>query len=98
MSADRETLLSTGCVYVTHTAARAYQDATRLPDLEEARRLLTLYLCDARRVEPEAPPPERWRIRSRAAGLDIGAHVTRDGSLAVVVHVRVRGYEPRRSR
>ena len=90
-----ETLADAGQVYVTQAAARAYAAAAgTLP--EEARRTLTELLLDARPLpEPAATGATQWRHRSRTTGLDVTAHVVREGRLLVVVHVHVRGV-PRR--
>lgn len=89
------TLGETGQILVTQAAARQYADARGL-GVEAARRELTTLLTGAR---PTATPPadglEGWRIRSRALRVDVGAHVSREGALAVVVHVRARYYAPR---
>ena len=80
----------TGTVYVTGAAGDAYAAATGMP-LGRARRELTALLTAAHRVEGDRDlSPERWRYRSRSTGWDIGAHVTRAGPLAVVVHAHVR--------
>lgn len=90
----RETLGSTGQVYVTLAAAQAFADAIDLRE-EEARLRLTLLLLDAR---PAAALDGRegWRHRSRTTGLDVSAQVVREGPLAKVVHVSVRGVPKRR--
>lgn len=82
----------TAIPYVTLAAARQYAAARKLRE-EEARRELTELLLDARPLdEPNCDGTEAWRYRSRPKGLDISAHVSREGRLAVVVHVRVRRY------
>jgi hypothetical protein len=90
------TLASTGNVYVTLAGLLTYSEATRRTrgdQLEVCRRELTALLCEARRVRDDnADGTEAWRYRSRPAGLDLHAHVTRDGPLAVVTHLRVRRY------
>lgn len=90
------TLASTGCVYVTLGALFPYSGATgrtRGDQLEVCRRELTARLCEARRVRDDnADGTEAWRYRSRPAGVDLHAHITRDGPLAVVTHLRVRVY------
>lgn len=96
---DEPTLGSTGQVHVSLTAAEQYADARRL-GLEAARRELTMLLLGARRqaTDPRGSsgtPLEGWRIRSRALRVDVGAHVSREGELAVVTHVHVRHYAPR---
>lgn len=88
------TLADTGCVYVTLRAAREY--ARRAGDTiilgeETARRELTELLLKARRQPDRGGTYERWRYRSRARGVDVSALVSREGPLAVVVTVEVRG-------
>lgn len=96
-SSQRRRLGTTGHIYVTYAAAATYAAALGLRP-EEARRELTELLLDATRPENAAwETPERWRRRSRNAGVDITARVAREGRLAVVVSVSVRsGYSPRR--
>lgn len=91
---ERETLGSTGQVYVTLAAAQAFADALDLRE-EEARLRLTLLLLDARPA-PALEGREGWRHRSRTTGLDVSAQVVREGRLAKVVHVSVRVVPPRR--
>lgn len=74
---------------MTLAAARAYAAVTGL-GIEAARLAVTVALLDAHRVAAPEGGPERWRYRSRSAGLDLGAHVSRERRLAVVVHLRVR--------
>ncbi len=79
-------------ILVTLAAARQYAAAKRLGE-EEARRELTELMLEARQLdEPNRDGTEAWRYRSRTTGLDIHAHISREGRLAVVVHVRVRSY------
>lgn len=99
------TLSETGQILVTDAAARQYAAARRLgterglPATEEARRELTQLLADARRTRTQpSNGAEGWRRRSRPLGVDVDAQVTRDGTLAVVVHVRARPYLARRHR
>lgn len=82
-------LHETGTVYVTLAAAQTFARAAGL-QMEEARRRLTELLLDARRMGETDSGAEQWRVRSRTTGLDIGAHVAREGRLAVIVHVQVR--------
>ncbi len=92
------TLSETGQILVTQAAARQYGEARGL-QTEEARRELTTLLTGAK---PTATPPrnglEGWRIRSRSLGVDVGAHVSREGVIASVVHVQVRTMRARNRR
>lgn len=92
-------LADTGQVYVTMAAAESYADHVGLQD-EEARRRLTVLMLDARRLaEDNRDGTEAWRYRTRSSGgLDIHAHVTREGRLAIVTHVRMRGVPKRAPR
>lgn len=80
-------LADAGQVYVTMAAARSYAAAMSLRE-EEARRDLTELLLDAHRTDPG--PPELWRYRSRAQGVDISARVSREGPLLVIVAASIR--------
>lgn len=97
MTDDPRTYLhQTGTVYVTAAAARTYGEETGLRP-EEARRELTEYLLDATQTAPaQDGRPEAWRRRTRSSGVDVTARVSREGRLAVVVSVSVRGYGPPR--
>lgn len=93
-------LAATGTIFVSVAAASTYAAFRRLLP-EWARRELTELLVGARRVGEDSAGaagagPERWRARSRPLGVDVTARVVREGSLAVVVHVSVRAYGPRR--
>jgi hypothetical protein len=84
-------LKQTGQIHVTRAAARAFAAWSGLR-LEAARRALLEQLCEARRLHGDSPTgAERWRYRNRQTGADLEAHVTREGSLAVVVRLRARG-------
>lgn len=87
----RQRLGDTGQIHVTAAAAQSYADATGL-QVEEARRELTDYLLDAVPVSGGSGDVEAWRFRRGSAGIDISARVTREGRLAVVIAVNVRGY------
>lgn len=91
------TLATTGQIVVSMAAAWEYARARGLEGAEEARRELTALLVESRRTgtQPQSGA-EGWRRRSRTHGVDVTAHVTRDGPLAIVVHVGVRDYRPRR--
>ncbi len=85
-------LADTGQVYATLAAARRYARWSGLR-LEEARRELTELLLESRRNQQDnRDGTEGWRYRSRTRGVDIHAHIARDGPLALVVHIRVRDY------
>lgn len=90
-------LAETGQVYVTLAATDTYGEwmakAGQTMGYEEARRDLTELLLDARRVQGDTETPERWRRRTNSSGLDLTARVVREGRLAVVVSVVVRGYD-----
>lgn len=92
------TLGETGQIVVSAAAVQQYAAARRL-QTEEARREVTVLLTGARKTatQPDSGA-EGWRIRSRAMGVDVGAHVAREGALAVVTHVSVRVYRPRSGR
>lgn len=88
-------LSAAGCVFVTLAAAR--EAVRQMPALrwgeEEARRILTEALLDARLTTPATDrDPALYRARSRARQLDINARVVVEGRLAVVVAVSVRDY------
>lgn len=89
------TLGASAQVYVTLRAAEDYAHAAHLR-IEEARRELTERLLGARRTTDADNGCEVWRARSRTSGMDIGAMVSREGPLAVVIGVHVRGVPPRR--
>lgn len=79
----------TGQILVTQAATDTYADFRRLGH-EAARRELTELLIGATR-KPDGPSGlEHWRARSRTLGVDVDAHVSREGPLAVVTHVHVR--------
>lgn len=80
----------TGQILLSQAAVRAYCEWSGLRE-EEGRRELTALLVDAKRVGTTDSGAERWRYRSRSTGTDCEAHITRNGPIAVVVHVRVRG-------
>ena len=82
-------LSSRGHVYVTLAAAERYAEERHLR-IEEARRELTEILLDAR-IGDEGPPMH-VRSRSRTAGLDVSATISREGRLLVVVSVHARDY------
>lgn len=85
-----DTLGQTGQIVVSQAAAEQYAEARDL-GMEEGRRELTALLVSARRSGNQpASGAEGWRVRSRPLGLDVTALVTREGPLAVVVHVHVR--------
>jgi hypothetical protein len=85
--------LAAARLYVSGMASLHTAWGTLPAELETARRSLTVYLCSARRVRDDNEDgTEAWRYRSRPSGLDLHAHVTRDGPLAVVTHLRVRRY------
>lgn len=86
-------LATTGQVYVTLAAARTAAAAWRDGE-ETARRRLTELLLDARPVDV-AVSPERWRARRGSTGVDVTAHVVREGRLAVVVACTVRDINAR---
>lgn len=88
------TLGEVGQVYVTLAAAKQFAAAAGI-QLEEARRTLTELLLDARRMGESGSGAEQWRHRSRQSGWDIGAHISREGPLAVVVHVHCRPVQAR---
>lgn len=90
-----DTLGATGQIVVTQAAAEQYAEARGL-GMEEGRRELTALLVVSARRSGTQPTSgaEAWRARSRSLRLDVVAHVTRDGPLAVVVRVHVRGLAP----
>ena len=98
MSDDGQPRLGdTGQILVSEAAVDQYADARGL-GVAEARRELTVLLTGARQSSGEpASGAEGWRARSRALKVDVDALVAREGSLAVVTHVRVR-YRPPRKR
>lgn len=80
-----------GQILVTQAAADAYAVGSRRSlGYEEARRELTELLIGAARKPADASGLEHWRARSRTLGVDVDAHVSREGPLAVVTHVHVR--------
>lgn len=94
MDTPRTHLGETGQIYVTHRAAEQYA-RWRDVELEAGRQELTAYLVEAAPSDT-AQTPERWRYRRNSTRIDITARVVRDGPLAVVVAVTVRGYQSRR--
>ncbi len=93
------TLGDTGQILITQAAAREYAEARRV-GVEAARREITVLLAAARRTTAPRGDGrcdlEGWRARSRPLGIDISAHVSREPGLAVVTHVGVRHYGPRK--
>lgn len=78
----------TGQILVTQAAADEYASVRKL-GYEEARRELTVLLIGALQ-KPATTGLEHWRARSRRLDVDVDAHVSREGPLAVVTHVHVR--------
>jgi hypothetical protein len=95
MEEEPEILDEVACVYVTLAAAQEYARTMSL-QIETARRDLTVWLLDARRVVGDGGRrgnTERWRRRGRMGGgdrLDVDARVAIEDGLAVVVSVQVR--------
>lgn len=90
-------LAETGQILVTLAAARSAGLTWACGD-EEARRRLTVLLCDAHAVDAQVQP-ERWRAKRRSSGWDISATISREPPLVVVVSASVRplsGGDPRR--
>lgn len=90
-SRDDARLGETGQVHVTQAATDVYADYTQ-QGFEEARRELVTLLLGARRKGVTDTGAENWRARSRPLGVDVTAHISREGPLAVVTHVHVRPY------
>lgn len=91
MTDARVTLGQTGQIYVTDAAAKTYADEYGI-GVAEARRELTEHLMQASRPASDTGTPELWRRRSRSAGVDISARVSRERGMAVVVAINVRDH------
>lgn len=99
--AGRERRLSeTGAVLISLRALDEYirqtQPAARKPEYARAQRELTEMVLDAHRIATrDRPEAERWRTRSRSAGIDLTVSVQRQGRLAIVTSIgRVRRRAP----
>lgn len=92
------TLSETGQILVSQRALDTYAGFCGL-QTEEARRELTTLLTGATlSATRPANGTEGWRARSRTLRVDVAAQVSREGGLAVVTHVHVRTYQPRKPR
>lgn len=94
MSDVSETLGSTGQIHLTQAAVRQYMRHRGLQP-EAARRELLELAMGARPKGVNDQGLERWRARSRTYGVDLSLLVAREGPLATVTHVGVRGVKPR---
>lgn len=83
---ERERLRDRGTVYVTAAAAHQYAEARGQPE-ETARRELTALLAGAYQTTNGG-----WRRRIQARQIDVTAHVSIEGELAVVVAVQSKRY------
>jgi hypothetical protein len=94
VSDESEALASTGQINVTRAAVMAYMDHQGL-QYEEARRQLLELVMGARPKGISDSGLEQWRVRSRTYGLDLSLLVAREGPIASVTHVGIRGVKPR---
>jgi hypothetical protein len=83
---ERERLRDRGTVYVTAAAAHQYAEARGQPE-ETARRELTALLAGAYQTTNGG-----WRRRIQGRQIDVTAHVSIEGELAVVVAVQSKRY------
>lgn len=90
-------LYETGEIYVTPGAVDTYAGWLDRLGLRmsrtEAQADLAELLRDAYRVTGDTETPERWRYRRSSERIDVTARVVREGRMAVIVSVSVRGYQ-----